>query len=225
MPPPHRETGPVLKRELSFLPLAAVVFFNVSGGPYGIEDAVSSFSPGLTLLLLLVTPLIWSLPVALAMAELSSALPDEGGYVTWVKRAFGSFWAFQVGWWSWVGSFVDVALYPVLFVDYLSRWLPSLTALHRWSLVLAFVWILTALNIRGVRLVGWSAVLLGLVALSPVIGFAALGIDLAFLMETQGELSAAADATALAAASGLNVSLVEQDKTDEARRRAEEVCR
>lgn len=167
---------PPLRRELSLLPLTAVIFFNVSGGPYGIEDAVSSFGPGLTLLLLILTPLVWSLPVALAMAELSSALPDEGGYVTWVKRAFGSFWAFQVGWWSWVNSFVDVALYPVLFVDYLSRWLPNPTAMARWSIALAFIWVLTLLNIRGVSLVGWSAVFLGALAFSPVIGFAALGI-------------------------------------------------
>jgi amino acid transporter len=156
--------------------LTAVIFFNVSGGPYGIEDAVPSFGPGLTLLLLLITPLVWSLPVALAMAELSSALPDEGGYVTWVKRAFGPFWAFQVGWWSWLGSFVDVALYPVLFVDYLSRWLPNPTPMARWAVALAFVWGLTLLNLRGVRLVGWSAVLLGALAFSPVIGFAALGV-------------------------------------------------
>lgn len=167
---------PSLRRELSLLPLAAVIFFNVSGGPYGIEEAVASFGPGLTLLLLVLTPLVWSLPVALAMAELSSALPEEGGYVVWVKRAFGPFWAFQVGWWSWIGSFVDVALYPVLFVDYLSRWLPNPNPLTRWALALAFVLVLTLLNIRGVRLVGWSAVLLGVVAFSPVLGMAALGI-------------------------------------------------
>ena len=45
-------------RRLSFLPLLAVVFFNVSGGPYGVEDAVSVFGPGLTLLLLALTPLL-----------------------------------------------------------------------------------------------------------------------------------------------------------------------
>ena len=65
-----------LRRELGFLPLVAVVFFNVSGGPYGIEDTVGVFGPGLVLLLLLLTPLVWSLPVCLAMAELASALPE-----------------------------------------------------------------------------------------------------------------------------------------------------
>ena len=66
--------------------LAAIAFFNVSGGPYGIEDTVPALGPGLTLVLLLVTPVFWSLPVALAMSELAAALPDEGGYVTWTRR-------------------------------------------------------------------------------------------------------------------------------------------
>ena len=146
-----------LRRGLGVVPLAAVIFFNVSGGPYGIEDAVSAFGPGLALLLLVLTPLVWSLPVALVMAELSSALPDEGGYVTWVRRAFGPFWAFQVGWWSWVDSFVDIAVYPALFTQYLGHWLPGMTPLSRWLVALAFIWILTGLNIRGASVVGWGA--------------------------------------------------------------------
>jgi len=59
------------------------------------------------------------------MAELASAMPDEGGYVTWTTRAFGPFWGFQVGWWSWLDSFVDVAVYPALFVEYLRYWHPT----------------------------------------------------------------------------------------------------
>ena len=107
-----------LPRELGLVSLAAIVFFNVSGGPYGVEDVVSTFGPGLALLLLALTPLLWSLPVSLAMAELAAAMPDEGGYVAWVRRAFGPFWGFQVGWWSWINSFVDLAIYPALFADY-----------------------------------------------------------------------------------------------------------
>ena len=160
-----------VRRELGFLPLVAVLFFNVSGGPYGIEDAVSSFGPGLTLLLLVVTPLVWSLPVSLAMAELSSALPEEGGYVAWVRRAFGPFWGFQAGWWSWINSFVDVAVYPALFADYLRHWWPGMSSIERWLLALAFVWILTGLNLAGVRVTGWSAVALGAGALAPVAVF------------------------------------------------------
>jgi len=156
-------------RRLSFLPLLAVVFFNVSGGPYGVEDAVSVFGPGLTLLLLALTPLLVALPVALAMAEMGGALPEEGGYVTWVQRAFGPFWGFQVGWWSWLNSFVDVAVYPALFADYLRFWRPEMTAVERGIVALGFVWLLTALNLTGVRITGWGAVALAVGALAPIV--------------------------------------------------------
>jgi len=156
-------------RRLSFLPLLAVVFFNVSGGPYGVEDAVSVFGPGLTLLLLALTPLLVALPVALAMAEMGGALPEEGGYVTWVRRAFGPFWGFQVGWWSWLNSFVDVAVYPALFADYLRFWRPEMTAVERGIVALGFVWLLTALNLTGVRITGWGAVALAAGALAPIV--------------------------------------------------------
>jgi amino acid transporter len=156
-------------RRLSFLPLLAVVFFNVSGGPYGVEDAVSVFGPGLTLLLLALTPLVVALPVALAMAEMGGALPEEGGYVTWVRRAFGPFWGFQVGWWSWLNSFVDVAVYPALFADYLRFWRPEMTPVERWVMALGFVWLLTALNLTGVRITGWGAVVLAAGALAPIV--------------------------------------------------------
>ena len=156
-------------RRLSFLPLLAVVFFNVSGGPYGIEDAVSVFGPGLTLVLLALTPLLVALPVALAMAEMGGALPAEGGYVTWVRRAFGPFWGFQVGWWSWLNSFVDVAVYPALFVDYVRFWRPEMSAGERWMMALGFVWLLTALNLAGIRITGWGAVVLAVGALTPIL--------------------------------------------------------
>ncbi len=157
-----------LRRELGLLPLAAVIFFNVSGGPYGIEDGVSAFGPGLALLLLVLTPLVWSLPVSLAMSELASAIPDEGGYVTWVRRAFGGFWSFQVGWWSWIDSFVDIAVYPTLFVEYVRLWRPDTGALGRWLLALAFIWALTLLNVVGVRLAGRAALICAGLALAPV---------------------------------------------------------
>ena len=165
-----------MKRELGILPLAAIVFFNVSGGPYGLEDVVASFGPGLALLLLAVTPLVWSLPVALAMAELAAAMPDEGGYVTWVRRAFGRFWSFQVGWWSWIDSFVDVAVYPALFVEYLKFWYPGMTSLERWLLAVAFIVVLTALNVVGVRPTGRAAVALAVIALAPVAALVVVGL-------------------------------------------------
>src|SRR5213593_4132114 len=174
-----RDLNGGLRRELGLVPMAAIFFFNVSGGPYGIEDMVPAFGPGMTLALLLLTPLFWSLPVALAMSELAAALPDEGGYVTWTRRAFGPFWAFQVGWWSWIDSFVDVAVYPALFVEYARFWYPAVTPGERWLLVLGFIVVLTALNVVGVRPTGRAAVVLAVAALLPIAALALVGLGTA----------------------------------------------
>ena len=194
-----------VRPELGFLPLVAVLVFNVSGGPYGIEDAVSSFGPGLTLLLLVLTPLVWSLPVSLAMAELASAIPEEGGYVVWVRRAFGPFWGFQAGWWSWINSFVDVAVYPALFADYLRFWWPGMSAVERWLVALLFIWLLTAVNLLGVRITGWGAVALGAGALTPV---ALLTVWAGARASEAPWLPLAAEGQSLAAGLGVGVAVM-----------------
>src|SRR5947208_3777269 len=110
----------VLRRQLTLLPLVMVMFCAVSGRAYGLEKPVHSSGPGMALLLIVITPLIWSLPIALMAAELASAMPVEGGYYAWVKKGLGPFWGFQAGWWSWIDSFVDTAIYPALFAGYLT---------------------------------------------------------------------------------------------------------
>ena len=79
-----------------------MIFIFVSSGAFGIEDMVGpdGSGPGLTLLLLLVLPIVWALPMALVCSELGSALPEEGGYYRWTRRSMGEFWGFQCGWWA-----------------------------------------------------------------------------------------------------------------------------
>jgi amino acid transporter len=103
-------------RRLRLLPLVAATFFMVSGGPYGLEDLVQKAGYARALLVLAILPFIWSLPTALMVGELSSALPEEGGYYAWVRRAMGPFWAFQEAWLSLAASIFDMAIYPTLFV-------------------------------------------------------------------------------------------------------------
>src|SRR5258708_18823395 len=83
------------RRKLTLLSLSATTFFIVSGGPYGLEEIVIGHGYGRTLLLLLVIPIVWCLPVALMLGELGSALPQTGGYYTWFDRALGPFWGLQ----------------------------------------------------------------------------------------------------------------------------------
>jgi amino acid transporter len=178
-----KDNGPSARR-LPLLSLVMVFFFTVSGGAYGIEDLIGASGPGIALLLIVITPLIWSLPIGLMSAELSSAIPVRGGYYVWVKQALGPFWGFQEGWWSWFTSFVDMAIYPVLFADYLSTLLAQFfnirlleeSALAHWVVALLVIWFSTLLNVRGARAVGMSSRLFGVFILAPFAVMSVVGL-------------------------------------------------
>ena len=80
-----------------FVPLVAATYFMVSGGPYGIEDILGGAGFLKAILILLILPVIWCLPTALMVGELASAIPAEGGFYVWVRRALGPFWGYQAG--------------------------------------------------------------------------------------------------------------------------------
>jgi amino acid transporter len=146
----------------------------VSGGPYGLEDIVGQAGYLRALLLLAVVPLIWSLPTALMIGELASAMPEEGGFYVWVSRAFGRFWGFQEAWLSLSASVFDMAIYPSLAVAYLAQLSPSLTSGHRgllWSLSIVLICI--AWNLRGAHSVGQASVGMFALLLTPFIGIVA----------------------------------------------------
>ncbi len=155
---------------LTLWPLVAATFFMVSGGTYGTEDIVHGAGYGKAILILLLTPILWSLPTAFMIGELSSALPYEGGYYAWVRRAMGNFWGFQEAWLSLVASIFDMAIYPTLFVLYLERLFPWFAEGHRGVMVALGVVILCALlNIAGVRVVSTTSLWLFFALSAPFI--------------------------------------------------------
>lgn len=155
-------------RKLTILPLVAATYFMVAGGPYGLEDIVQKAGYGGAIWILLLTPLLWSLPTALVVSELASALPEEGGFYAWVRRAMGPFWGFQESWLTLAGSFFDMAIYPTLFVWYLSRFAPWTTEGMRGLWVgLGMIAVCTAWNLLGARAVGGGSVLMGAILLGP----------------------------------------------------------
>jgi amino acid transporter len=155
-------------KKIGLLPLIAATYFMVSGGPYGLEEIVAGAGYTGAILVLLATPLVWSLPTALMVGELSAALPEEGGYYAWVRRALGPFWGFQEAWLSLVASVFDMAIYPTLFTLYLGRLFPALTDRPRALAVGAAMIAICALwNLRGARSVGWGALGMTAALLAP----------------------------------------------------------
>ncbi|HEV3029233.1 MAG TPA: APC family permease [Planctomycetota bacterium] len=165
-----------LNNKMRLLPLIGATYFMVAGGPYGLEDIIGDAGYGRALLLLLLIPLVWSLPTSLMVGELASALPEEGGYYCWVRRALGPFWGFQEAWLSLAASIFDMAIYPVTFVLYLSRVAPNLTSGYRGTLwALAVVVLCTAWNLRGAKSVGEGSVGMFAVLLAPFVVLVAAG--------------------------------------------------
>ncbi len=164
----------ISKGKLTVLPLVAATYFMVSGGPFGLEDVIQSAGYAGALLILVLTPLLWSLPTAMMVGELASAIPKEGGFYVWVTRGLGKFWGFQESWLSLAGAVFEMALYPTLFVAYLGHFAPALTAGYRGPLIgLAMIAVCTAWNISGARSVGTGSTIFSILLLSP---FAALTI-------------------------------------------------
>jgi amino acid transporter len=154
--------------------LVAVIFFTVSGGPYGLEPLLSYAGEHGALLILLITPLMWDMPAILTVLELNSMMPVTGGYYKWVKHALGTRWGFYEGWWTWLYTFIDLAIYPALFVTYLTFFCPWLAdpQMHTWYRVgisLVFIWLSAGLNILGIVPVGRTSVILGVLVLTPFV--------------------------------------------------------
>jgi amino acid transporter len=147
----------------------------VSGGTYGTEEIVHGAGYGRAILILLLTPLLWSLPTAFMIGELSSALPHEGGYYAWVRRALGNFWGFQEAWLSLVASIFDMAIYPTLFVAYLTRMFPWFQQGYRgWMVGLAVVIACAILNMAGVKVVSTTSLWLFFALSAPFVAIVVL---------------------------------------------------
>jgi amino acid transporter len=155
-------------RRLTLLGLMSVAFFTTCGGPFGLEPLPAAVGPGWAVILILLAPLLWSLPMALMVAELSTLMPEEGGYYIWVRDTMGRFWGVQEAWWTMGYSIGLLASFPVLFVSYVTFFIPvlapgadvphpGLLALIRWALAALFILSAMAVNLRGARDGGQSS--------------------------------------------------------------------
>lgn len=176
---PPKSSGPANHaiRKASLFYFVFVMFSYTTGGPFGLESMASTSGPGITLLYLLFLPLVWCIPVSLVSAELTTAMPVEGGFYRWSRAAFGDFWGFLAGWWNWSASFLLGGSYAVLFTDYLSNYyFPEITGSKHWVVSFALIALIMWLNIRGIQMVGKAATVLEILIFIPVILLVVMGL-------------------------------------------------
>ena len=88
-----------LRREMGFWD---VLLFNIATvlGPRWIAAAAHNGTPSISLWVL--AAVLFFVPMALVINELSSRFPEEGGLYVWSKEAFGDFHGFVAGWTYWI---------------------------------------------------------------------------------------------------------------------------
>jgi amino acid transporter len=195
----------------------------VSGGTYGTEEIIHGAGYGRGILILLFLPVLWSLPTAFMIGELSSALPAEGGYYAWVRRGMGNFWGFQEAWLSLAASIFDMAIYPTLFVFYLRQMSPWFGSGNHGIYAGLFVVVTcAALNLAGIRVVGITSLWLFFLLSAP---FALVVVLAPFKAGTLADPHAAPAATGLSLIGGVLVAMWNYMGWDNASTIAQEVER
>jgi amino acid transporter len=146
----HRVLG---VRDLVLLNIAAVV------GLRWLSTAAQIGPSSLALWILAL--IIFFVPLALTVLELSSRLPGEGGLYLWSKAAFGDLHGFIAGWSYWTSNLVffpSVLLFVSGVFVYVAgdRWLPLAgNAIYNAVFCLVALWGATLLNIVGLSRAKW----------------------------------------------------------------------
>ena len=89
-------------RHLTIWGLTGLIFYNICGGPFGIEVAVKFGAPLFTIIAFVAIALLRSLPEALITAELGTAMPHNAGSAVWVTAAFGDKLGWMAGFLAWL---------------------------------------------------------------------------------------------------------------------------
>ncbi len=163
-------------RKAGLVSFVFVMYSYTTAGPFGLEGEVAASGPGMALIYDLVLPLFWCIPISLAAAELTTAMPVEGGFYRWVRAAFGDFWGFLAGWWNWTAAFLLCSAYAVLFADYLGFYFPQVAGWRHTLVAVAVIAVIAYVNVRGIQVVGLVATILEIFVLLPVVVLCVVGL-------------------------------------------------
>lgn len=163
-------------KQLRVFEVALIAYFNVCGGPWGIEKIVAPMGPLLGIISLCLFPLLYCMPIIKITSELSSKFPVNGGYSIWVQKAFGDFWGFQESYWSYTSGVIDNALYPGFVYQLSEPFIGIRPPLERYIIKLAIAWLFalpTLYHVSGfTRIMRYSAIFV----LMPFFVFCVMGL-------------------------------------------------
>jgi glutamate:GABA antiporter len=169
-----------------------VLLFNIAAvlGPRWIAAAAHNGTSSMSLWVL--AAVLFFLPTALVVVELSTRYPHEGGLYVWSKEAFGEFHGFLTGWTYWVYTFF---YFPGLLIASaaMAAYIGGAGGAHlaqdrTFLLVVSMAMLLAAvlLNIVGLNIGKWLQNAGGVGTYVPLMMLIGLG---AYLWHTRGSMT------------------------------------
>lgn len=167
----------VSKRQIGLGIATALVLGNMIGS--GVFLLPASLAPyGGYSLIGWVISAIGALLLAGVFYRLSKRAPRAGGPYAYSREAFGDCVGFLVAWMYWISLVGGNAAIAVGFASYMSTFFPALGAnpLFGALVALAAVWVLTGVNIAGVRSAGIVQVVTTVLKILPLLALALFGL-------------------------------------------------
>ena len=144
-----------VKKKIGLWICIALVIGNMIGSGIFLLPSSLAVYGGVSMLGWLATT-VGALMTALVFVRLSRKFPKQGGPYRYAYDQFGSFAGFCVAWSYWVSIWCGNAAIAVAAVTYLGFFWPELqqSPLLSVMVTLSFVWLITLLNLKGVRQAG-----------------------------------------------------------------------
>jgi APA family basic amino acid/polyamine antiporter len=164
------EQGATSDSRLLTLPMAiCLVLGNMVGSGIFLLPATLAPFGGVSMLGWLFTG-SGALLLALTFAWLARTRAVAGGIYAYTRLAFGEPAGFLVAWSYWISIWVSVAALATAVVSYLSALVPALALSPALAAItaLSMLWILTAVNLRGVRSAGAMQLTTCVLKISPL---------------------------------------------------------
>ncbi len=119
-----------------------------------------------------------ALLLAWVFSSLSRRTPRAGGPYAYPREVFGDFAGFLIAWMYWISIAASIAAIAVAFASYMTVLVPALGVrpLAGAGAALGASWLLTGVNIWGVRAAGRVQLVTVVLKLSPLLALAVFGI-------------------------------------------------
>jgi APA family basic amino acid/polyamine antiporter len=169
---------PKFKRSMGLWMATALVIGNMIGSGVFLLPASLAGAAGPVSIFAWIFTGIGAILLALVFARLGRALPRTGGPYAYARRAFGDFVGFQTAWGYWIAVWAGNAAIAVAFVGYLAVFWPEVgdTELLGALVGIGLIWLLTAVNVLGVRESGGVQIVTTVLKFVPLAAIGIIGL-------------------------------------------------